>query len=338
MKLYAGIDLHGKNMVLAVTDKHDRTPLKARLPLDLDGLLARLEPYREEIAGIAVESTYNWYWLVDGLQEAGYTVKLVNTAAVPQYEGLKHRGDAADARWLAKLQHLGLLPTGWICPKQWRSVRDLCRKRSQLVQQRTANVLSIQSQYARCLGWRIGGETAKRLQPEKIFEDFPDQLQAMAAIANSAVCSRLDSQIRMLEKILSPRLARDGKYRVLTTIPGVGAVLGMTIALETGDVGRFKTVGDYASYCRCVPSLRESAGKKKGEGNRKNGNRYLSWAFQEAACHCRKNHAPARRWHDRKASKSEPFVAWWALAHKLSRAAYFMMRDQVEFSSAMLFG
>ncbi len=338
MKLYAGIDLHGKNLVLSVVDERNRQAVKVRLPLFLERILTALEPYREWLAGIAVESTYNWYWLVDGLMDAGYEVKLVNTAKVPQYEGLKHRGDDDDARWLAWLQHLGLLPVGWICPRETRSVRDLLRKRGQLVRQRTANVLSIQSQYARCGGRRISGETAKRLHPIKIYEDFPDELQAMAAMANSAVCQRLEDQIRMIERIVSPRLAGDGAYQILTTIPGVGKILGATIALETGDVGRFRTVGDFASYCRCVPSVRVSAGKKKGEGNRKNGNKHLSWAFQEAACHCRQYHAPARRWYDRKASRALPFVAWKALAHKLSRAAYFMMRDQVEFSSAMLFG
>lgn len=338
MEAYAGIDLHGNNLVLAVVDQKDRLLRKDRLALDLDQVLRSLEPFREALAGVAVESTYNWYWLVDGLMDAGYETKLVNTAAVPQYAGLKHVGDADDARWLAKLQHLGLLPTGWICPKEVRSTRDLLRKRGRLVQQRTAQLLSIQSQYARCLGWRIRGDAVWELTPETIFDHFEDELQGLATLANWEVLTRLNDQIRMLERVLEPRLRDDEAYQVLTTMPGVGRILGMTIALETGQIERFRTVGNYASYCRCVPSGRYSNKKKKGEGNRKNGNKHLAWAWQEAASFARRHHEPARRWHQRKAAKSQAFVAWKALAHKLCRAGYFMMRDQVEFSSALLFG
>ena len=86
-----------------------------------------------------------WYWLVDGLEEQGYKIHLVNTAAVKQYEGLKHADDDTDAFWLAHLLRLGILPTGYIYPKEQRAVRDLARKRSQLVQERTTQILSLQT-------------------------------------------------------------------------------------------------------------------------------------------------------------------------------------------------
>jgi transposase len=83
--------------------------------------------------------------------------------------------------------------------------------------------------------------------------------------------------------------------RPMTTIPGIGAILGMTITLETGDIRRFPEVGNYASYCRCVKSEKVSNGKKKGEGNAKNGNQYLSWAFAEAA-HFAVRYEPLAKW------------------------------------------
>ena len=93
MSLYAAIDLHSSNSVLAVMDGDGKPVLRRRRPNDLPRLLSALAPCRDELVGVAVESTYNWYWLVDGLMDHGYAVHLVNTTAIPQYDGLKH-GDA----------------------------------------------------------------------------------------------------------------------------------------------------------------------------------------------------------------------------------------------------
>jgi hypothetical protein len=141
MKLYGGIDLHSNNNVIALLDEVDEVVYQRRLGNDLSYILSRLAPYKETIQELAVESTFNWYWLVDGLMEAGYKVYLVNTAAVKRYEGLKYSDDHSDARWLAHLLRLGILPEGYIYPKEGRAVRDLLRKRGQLVQLRTTNIL-----------------------------------------------------------------------------------------------------------------------------------------------------------------------------------------------------
>ena len=133
MRLYAAIDLHSNNSVLVVINENDRIVLEVRLRNELPCILGSLAPYREAIEAIAVESTFNWYWLVDGLMEAGYKVKLVNTVAVKTYDGLKYASDQHDARHLAHLLRLGILPTGYIYPKEERAVRDLLRKRAQLV-------------------------------------------------------------------------------------------------------------------------------------------------------------------------------------------------------------
>ena len=129
MSLYAGIDLHSTNSVLAVIDEHDRVLRQCRLPNELSTILKAMGPYRDELVGVAVESTYNWYWLVDGLTEHSYPMHLVNTAAVPQYDGLKYSGDESDARHLAHLMRLGILPEGYIYPRDERAVRDLLRRR-----------------------------------------------------------------------------------------------------------------------------------------------------------------------------------------------------------------
>ena len=122
---YSGIDLHSNNSVVTVTDDEDRVVAEKRLPNDLARIIGFLQPWRDELAGVVVESTYNWYWLVDGLQEAGFAVKLANTTAIKKYAGLKHSGDETDARHLAHLLRLGILPTGTILPPEHRATRDL---------------------------------------------------------------------------------------------------------------------------------------------------------------------------------------------------------------------
>jgi transposase len=121
MTCYSGIDLHSNNSVVLVSDAADRVVYQRRLPNDLPTILAALEPHRGELAGVVVESTYNWYWLVDGLQATGYQVHLANTTAMKRYEGIKHSGDETDAAYLAHLLRLGILPTGYICPPQERA-------------------------------------------------------------------------------------------------------------------------------------------------------------------------------------------------------------------------
>ncbi|CAB3809289.1 hypothetical protein LMG28614_07002 [Paraburkholderia ultramafica] len=111
---YSGIDLHSNNSVVSVTDETDRVVAEKRLSNDLSKILAFLAPWHAELAGVVVESTFNWYWLGDGLQAAGFTVHLAHTAAIKKYDGLKHSGDETDARYLAQLLRLGILPTGTI--------------------------------------------------------------------------------------------------------------------------------------------------------------------------------------------------------------------------------
>ena len=132
-----------------------------------------------------MESTYNWYWLVDGLMEQGYKVHLANTAAIQQYEGLKYTDDHSDARWLAHVLRLGVLPEGYIYPRADRPVRDLLRKRSQLVRQRTTNLLSIQNLVTRNTGESLSANQIKGLDVQQVDELLPNGDLALAVKANS---------------------------------------------------------------------------------------------------------------------------------------------------------
>ena len=329
---YCGIDLHGNNSVVVISDETDRMLYSKRLPNQLTPILAALEIHRAELSGVVVESTYNWYWLVDGLLEAGYRVHLANTAAIKQYDGLKHRGDESDARHLAHVLRLGLLPEGHIMPKDARAVRDLARKRMQLVQQRTSQILSIENSLSRYTGGRISSNSIKRLQEADLAQMQLGDMQTLGLKANVAVMQTLQVEIDSLEKVLAKHCRKEPGYRLLKTVDGIGEVLATVILLETGDIARFNDVGNYASYCRCVASRHESNGKKKGEGNAKNGNRYLAWAFVEAANFAVRYCEAARRFYQKKKAKRNSTVAIKAVAHKLARACYHMLKTNKAFS------
>jgi transposase len=337
MKLFGGIDLHSNNNVTVLIDERDEVVYRKRLPNDLRLIIEQLSPYQSLLEGIVVESTYNWYWLVDGLMEQEHRVHLANTAAIQQYEGLKYTDDDSDARWLAHMLRLGVLPQGYIYPKEERAVRDLLRKRSQLVHHKTAHLLSVQNLYTRNTGSSLSANRIKKLTPEQVDGLFTLGDVGLAVKANLSVMRCLEAEIKSLEEIVKERVKLRPAFRYLLTVSGIGQTLALTIMLETGDIRRFPRVGNFASYCRCVGSEKISNGKRKGKGNTKNGNKYLSWAFVEAANFAIRYEPLICRFYQRKKAKTKAVVALKAVAHKLSRACYYVMRDQVPFDVARAF-
>lgn len=337
MVLYGGIDLHGNNNVIALIDETDRVVFQKRIANEMEAVLFYLEPYHEEIVGLAVESTYNWYWLVDGLMDAGYKTHLANPAAMKQYEGLKHTDDKTDARWIAHMLRLGILPQGYIYPKEDRPIRDLLRKRSQLVRYRTSNILSMNNLITRNLGLNVTSNRLKQLEEEDIDALMEDENLSLAVKSNLAVMRCVEERIQIIERVVKKRTKLRGEYKLLLTVNGIGEILALTISVETGDIKRFADAGNYCSYCRCVQADRISNKKKKGQGNSKNGNKYLAWAFVEAAAFAIRHNESARRFYQRKSAKTNTVVARKALANKLAKACYYIMRDKVPFDNERLF-
>ena len=335
--MYCGIDLHSNNNYVAIQDGRHEDVVCRRLCNDLGKVLGFLEPYRQELEAIAVESTFNWYWLVDGLKGAGYDVRLVNTTKASDYSGMKYTDDRHDARWIAHLLALGILPEGYIMPPEERGLRDLLRRRSFLVQQRTSLYLSIKSIFARSKCQKVTAQEIRSWDSESVLRMFDDPHVAQSVAAMLPVVRVVTAQIKGIERIaLQTGKLRDG-FRLLRTAPGIGEVLALSIMCETGDISRFRKVGDYGSYCRCVKSEKYSNSKIKGKGNRKNGNKHLSWAYSEAAHHAKKYEPLAKRYFDRKRLRSHPMVAARALANKMARACYHVMRDQVPFDPSRTF-
>jgi len=174
---------------------------------------------------------------------------------------------------------------------------------------------------------RISSNQVKHLNPDTVDQFALLADVALAIKANIAVITTLSAQIDLLEKRLQESMQTRAEYGLLTSVPGIGRILATTILLETGPIERFADVGNFTSYARCVNSVHTSNGKKKGEGNTKNGNKYLAWAFVEAANFALRYCPEAKRFYERKKAKTKNVIAIKALAHKLARACYHILKE-----------
>jgi transposase len=337
-KVIAGMDLHSNNVVVGILDTDGKRVANQKLPCDLKEVAKFLAPFKKRLETVAVESTYNWYWLVDGLRALKYPVVLANPAAMEQYSGVKHADDTNDAFFIAELVRLKILPTGHIYDAQLRPVRDLLRRRLMLVHHRTALMLSFKSLYARTTGREMTLGELKGLEvqaAQKLYEHPANQLIAGMQIQQ---IEHLTESIEKIEKTVLASARELPYYSKLASLPGVGKILGMTITLEVGDIKRFAEPGNFASYCRAVEAKRMSNSKKKGENNSKCGNKYLAWAFVEAANFARRYDEQCRKWFDKKAARTSNIIATKALACKLAKAAWYLMADNADYDSKRMFG
>ena len=338
MVLYTGLDLHSSNTYLGIEDEDGKRVFKKKLPNDRKIILDTLKPYQEQIVGVVVESTYNWYWLVDTLMAESYTVHLANPSEIKKYTGLKYADDQDDAFWLAEMLRLGILPEGYIYPKEDRPTRDLLRKRMHLVRLRTSLIISLQNIISRNNGFKLKTSDVKALCEDRVTAYLTGSEDlALAGIVSKESIDFLTRQIKKIETVIEGRVELKPPYARLQSVFGVGKILALTIMLETGPISRFAKVGNYVSYCRKVSSKWLSNDKVKGKGNKKSGNKYLAWAYSEAAECARRNYTQARTYYDRTMQKTNFMVAHNALAHKLARAAYYVMRGEMVFQPEKIF-
>ena len=259
--------------------------------------------------------------------------RLADPAQIEQYSGIKHADDKNDAFFLAELQRLNILPTGYIYDPQLRPVRDLLRRRLGLVRQRTALMLSFKTLYARTTGNAMSLSRLKSIEAEQAAALYQHPANSLIARIQKEHIDNLSRSIELIEKTVLNCARELPCYKKLLGLPGVGRILAMTISMEVGEVSRFKSGGHFASYCRAVDAKRISNDKKKGENNRKCGNKYLAWAFVEAANFAKRHHEHCRRWFDRKAARTSSIIATKALACKLAKAAWHLMSEGSDYDA-----
>jgi transposase len=279
---YCGIDLSAITSHICVLDDSLSVHLQQKATNDLPLISNLLHTFKPDLK-IVVESTFNWYWLVDGLQALGFDVCLAHTLGLAMITQAKVKTDRRDAFTLAKLLRAGLIPQAYIYPAATRPVRDLLRRRLKLVQMRAYEYGSI-----RQLLLRQGFLTSSRNQVKLAEDDdlkqwFSHPLVVMSASHQLERIELLSRQIQELEQLILALTRDKVDYKRLLEVPGVGKVLALTILYEVGQISRFESARHFSSYCRVVPGVAQSGKVARRGRSSKQGNRYLKSAFNQAA-------------------------------------------------------
>ncbi len=341
MTFYCGIDLHSKKSQVCVVDKDGKKVKEENLINDLSLILQFLKPFGQDVH-IAIESTINWYWIVDGLQEAGYDVRLAHTLGLHMITGAKVKTDRRDAFKLAKLLRMGEIPEAYIYPKEKRPLRDLLRRRAELVQHRAQCYSSLRVQFIKYNLNTMNLTELKQFSPADVYVmPIPQEVKDYCVMILQRI-ELLSNQIDELDTYLKNVALEDPKFKILLTLPGVLYVLGLTIYYEIGDIGRFDSVRQFASYCRLVPGISQSSDKvKRGKGSNQ-GNHYLKFAFTQAATLAARYYPKLRKFRDKHARKRKgnaaTMVANCILAHKIAIATFHILKEGVPFDEVKLFG
>jgi transposase len=273
---------------------------------------------------------FGWYWLSDTCQQEKIPFLIGHALYMKAIHGAKAKNDRIDANKIARLLKGGNFPLAYVYPKGMRETRDLLRRRTFLVRQRSGLFTHLQILNAQYnlppLAKKISF-AANRSEMD-IAARFSDPSVQRNAAADLAVIDCLDEQIANLELYLTRTAKVDDvqTFHRLQTIPGVGKVLALVLLYEVHDIKRFAGVGQFLSYCRLVRCQHESAGKVLGDGGRKIGNAHLRWAFAEAACLFLRGSERARAWKQKQQKKRGEGKALAILAAKLARAVYHLWR------------
>ena len=336
---YCGIDLHTKNMFVCILDSGGNIRVHQNTRTDPGALLRILAPFREDIV-VAVECMFTWYWIANLCTQENIPFVLGHALYMKAIHGGKAKNDKIDSLKIATLLRGGMLPQAYVYPARMRATRDLLRRRNHFMRKRAelfAHIQNTRSQYN--LPDPLGC-IAKPQNREGIVERFDDPSVQKSMAVNLEMIEAYDRLLTHLERdIIASAKEHDLRsYALLQTIPGVGRILALVILYEIESIRRFPTVQDSASYSRLVKCLKESNGKSYGPSGKKIGNAHLKWAFSEAAVLFLKGNEPGKKYLERLARKHGKAKALSILAHKLGRAAYFMLKNKEAFNQKKFLG
>jgi transposase len=331
-KHYCGVDLHSRTMYLCIVGRDGAVLLHRNLPCNRDRFLLAIAPYREDLV-VAVECVYSWYWLADLCAKEGIPFVLGHALYMRLIHGAKAKSDRVDSEKTAVLLRGGLMPRAYAYPADMRATRDLMRRRLLFVRQRGSLLAHIQITHHQYNVDPPAKRITYRSNREGLGEGFEDSSVRHSIAADLALADHYEVIIGELELAVlrQARIHDPNALALLTSVPGIGKVLALTILYEIHDISRFPSVRDFASYSRLVKCERSSAGKSLGSGGNKIGNAYLKWAFSEAAVLFIAKSEQGRTVLTRLERKYGKPKALSVLAHKLGRAVYYMLARKQAF-------
>lgn len=338
---YSGIDLSARDSHLCIIDENLSIHLQQKAANELPRIAQLLDPFKPDLK-IVVESTFNWYWLVDGLQELGFDVSLAHTLGLAMITRAKVKTDRRDAFALAKLLRAGVIPNAYIYPAPFRPVRDLLRRRLKLVHLRAQEYGSLRQLLLRVGILSSSRNEVKLADDEVLKEWFSHPLVLLTASHQLERIELLSKQIRELEQQIMDLTCDKDDYKRLLKVAGIGRILALTILYEVGEISRFKGVRHFSSYCRLVPGVAQSGSVSRRGRSSKQGNHYLKSAFNQAAVAAVRSYPAIRRCYERHIAShrggARKLVAYNVIAHKLAQAVYFVLKQGEDYREELLFG
>jgi transposase len=339
-KYVCGIDLHAREMSICVMDVTGNVLLKKDMSCSINVFLRHIEPYKRSLT-VGVESTYNWYWLLDKLKESKITCALGHALYIKRMKGGKHKNDPVDAGDIADLLRTNRFPLAYDYPEEMRSVRDLLRRRHHFVRKRAGTYTHFQNTFTQYgildpLYTAVQIKGTRRSLPERaVNKDMRKIVETDLDYIDS-----LDTIIKELENLIIKRARYHNRthFDLLQTIIGCGNITALTILYETHSINRFTTPQRYSSYCRVISADNESSGKYLGHSSAdKIGNPYLKWALSEIAIHMLKDSSEAKEWYNTTSSLHGTSGARARLRHKIAVAVFHMLNKNVAFDEFKFF-
>lgn len=329
---YCGIDLHARSLYLCILNSAGQTLLHKECPAKPEPLLKLITPFLDGLV-IGVECMHCWYWVADFCKSHEIKFILGHALYMRAIHGGKAKNDRIDSFKIAQLIRGGNFPLAYVYPREMRSTRDLLRRRTHLVRHGAnlkAHVANTTSQYNLPPN-KVNLKNVSAREPLR--HTFDDKSVQQMIDLDMAVLECYHRELSQTEWYLEQQTKKDQPVylNLLKTIPGIGRILALTILYEIGDIDRFESVQTFASYRRLVKCKAESAGKNYGTQGAKIGNGHLKWAFSEAAVLFLRGNDKAQRYLQRLQRRMSKSKALSALAHKLGRATFFMLKNKTVF-------
>jgi transposase len=342
MRFYCGIDLHARTSQICVIDDEARKVLeRKKVSNELPVVLELLAPFGDGLE-VVVESTFNWYWLVDGLQDAGYDVTLAHTYGMFAITRAKVKTDRRDAFRLARLLRAGEIHEAYIYPRETRPIRGLVRQRTKLVSLRGREYAGLRMRLYQHGFLGHSRNSARTISEEELNEFFDHPATCHLVRQERERISLLARQIHELEARILDFAEALPDYKRLRQVPGFGDALAAIVYFETGDINRFSSAGQYSSYSRLVPGSADSEGTSRRGRAPKRGNGHLKSAYTQAAQHAARYYPRIRRCYDRQVARhpgrGSKLIATNIVGHKLATAVYHMLKEGTEYQEKLLFG
>ena len=331
-QFYAGVDLHARSLYLVVLDRDGQLRCGRNLPAQPQPFLHAVQPFRTGLL-VACECVHPWYWLADTCRDQDIAFVLGHAWAMKAVHGSKTKCDRKDAEAIARLLKGGNFPPAYAYPRERRGLRDLLRARLRLVRRRAELYGHVHTARRQANLPPVADAVKYKSKRAALTVDIADPFVRRRVETDLALLEPLDAAIRRLEAEIEDAAQEifPTELAVLQSTPGVGPVLSLTIVLEIDTIDRFDTRQQFCSYARLCGAVQESDGKRVGVGNRKAGNAWLKWAFSEAAVLSSQKDERIGALRQRLASKLGQPKALSALAHKLGRAFYHMLRTRQVF-------